>query len=86
MLKLDHPQVNLMTYDGKRLPFADNKFDVVLIVDYVTIKYTKGILNSKKILVISEKYTEKENFFFDKSLYPVIYYGEMPFHYKDVKP
>lgn len=67
----------------KKFLLPSVKFDTVLVLDYVTISKTKGILNAKKILVISEKYTQLPKYFYDKSLYNVIYYGEMPFHYKD---
>lgn len=60
-----------------------HKFDTILVLDYMTIKETKGLLNAKKILVISEKYTADPDYFYDKKLYNVDYYGEMPFHYKD---
>ena len=59
------------------------KIHNALVVDYMTISRTKGRINAKKILVISEKYTESERFFYDKNLYNVSYYGEMPFHYRD---
>ena len=59
------------------------KFDVALVVDYMTISRTKGIINAKKLLVISEKHTESERFFYNKDKYNVEYYGEMPFHYRD---
>jgi hypothetical protein len=59
------------------------KFDTVLILDYMTIHFMKGILRANKILVISEKYTDLPQYFLSKSLYNVEYYGEMPFHYKD---
>lgn len=58
-------------------------FDTVLVVDYVTIGEIKGIIRARKILVISEKYTELPQYFLSKSLYNVEYFGEMPFHYKD---
>jgi hypothetical protein len=68
----------------KRSSIIKEKFDTVLIVDYNTIRQTRGVLNTKKIIVISEKYTEIPDYFYNKSLYNVTYYGEMPFHYKDV--
>lgn len=61
------------------------KFDTILVLDYMTIKHTKGLINSKKILVISEKYTSDSQYFYDKKLYNVKYYGEMPWHYRDYK-
>lgn len=60
-----------------------HKFNTILVLDYVTIKETKGLLIADKILVISEKYTSNPDYFYDKNLYNVEYYGEMPFHYKD---
>jgi hypothetical protein len=59
------------------------KFDNLLIVDFVTISHTRGLINAKNLIVISEKYTEDPNFFYRKDLYNVTYYGEMPFHYRD---
>jgi len=61
--------------------FPSLAFDTVLVLDYVTISETRGILRANKILVISEKYTD--SIYYDKSLYNVEYFGEMPFHYKD---
>jgi hypothetical protein len=60
-------------------------FDTILILDYVTIFELKGILRAKKILVISEKHTDNPEYFLSKDLYNVEYYGEMPFHYKDIE-
>jgi len=59
------------------------KFNTVLVLDYNTINHTRGILRADKIIVISEKYTER--YFFSKTKYNVTYYGEMPFHYRDIK-
>jgi hypothetical protein len=59
-------------------------FDTILILDYMTIFKVRGIINAKKILVISEKFTENPKYFLNKSLYNVTYYGEMGFHYKDI--
>jgi hypothetical protein len=59
------------------------KLDIVLVLDYGTIRETKSILNANKILVISEKYTDRNEYFYEKHMYNVEYYGEMPFHYKD---
>jgi len=61
------------------------KLDTVLVLDYETIRETKGILNANKILVISEKYTDRPEYFYEKDKYNVEYYGEMPFHYKDIE-
>ena len=59
------------------------KFDIVLVLDYMTINKTIGLINADKIIVISEKYTAHPEYFYKKDLYNVEYYGEMPFHYKD---
>jgi hypothetical protein len=68
----------IQTTKGKILRM---KFDTVLVIDYNTIKETRGLLRAEKIIVISEKHTE--SYFYNKALYNVTYYGEMPFHYKD---
>lgn len=57
------------------------RFDTVLVLDYNTIGHTLGLLAADKIIVISEKYTDK--YFYRKDIYNVTYYGEMPFHYRD---
>ena len=72
---------NIKCINKSALP--SKKFDTVLVLDYMTIAKTKGLINSKKLLVISEKYTEQEIYFYKKDLYNVEYYGEMPFHYRD---
>lgn len=59
------------------------KFDTVLVLDYNTIGHTLGLLVADKIIVISEKYTDK--YFYRKDIYNVVYYGEMPFHYRDIE-
>lgn len=59
------------------------EFDTVLILDYMTINQVKGIIRANNIIAISEKHLDNPEYFLDKSLYNVIYYGEMPFHYKD---
>jgi hypothetical protein len=68
------------------------KFDKLLITDYGTIVKTRGLILTKdfnsKILILSDLHTDKPEFTIDKSLYPkgsVIYYGEMPFVYKDIQ-
>lgn len=69
----------------KKSELMRKKFDTVLVLDYHTIKETRGLLNAKKILVISEKHTDNKLYFYDKKLNNVTYYGEMPFHYRDVE-
>jgi hypothetical protein len=59
------------------------EFDTVLVLDYNTINHTRGLLRADKIIVISEKYTDR--YFYSKTKYNVTYYGEMPFHYRDIK-
>ena len=59
------------------------RIDTALVVDYMTISKTKGLMNCEKIIVISEKHTSNPRYFYDKNRYNVEYYGEMPFHYKD---
>lgn len=59
------------------------KFDKVLILDYGSISRLKGILVSKEIIILSDLYTDTEEFMFRKDLYNTTFYGEMPFVYKD---
>lgn len=59
------------------------QFDRALVLDFGTIPQIKGLIRVKDLIVLSEKKTEDPEFFFSKDLYPVTYYGEMPFHYKD---
>jgi len=61
------------------------EFDNLLVLDFVTISKTKGIIRAKKLTVISEKHTEDPKYFYRKDWYNVTYYGEMPFHYRDKK-
>ena len=68
------------------------KFDRVLIVDYGTIIKVRGLINilnsNSKIIITSDLHTNNSNYIINKSLYPdgcVIYYGEMPFIYKDIQ-
>jgi hypothetical protein len=93
LLRLIRDRYNLEGLDGfetnivnrRRAGIIKEKFETVLVLDYNTIRKTRGLLNAKRIIVISEKHTDLPEYFFDKSLYNVIYYGEMPFHYRDVK-
>jgi hypothetical protein len=59
-------------------------FDKVLVLDYATINVTRGLIKTKEIIVISDLHTDDPNYFYNKSLYNVTYYGEMPFVYKDI--
>jgi hypothetical protein len=60
-----------------------HKFKTLLVLDYMTIFKTKGLINADKIIVISEKHTADPSYFYSKDLYDVEYYGEMPWHYRD---
>jgi hypothetical protein len=59
-------------------------FDKLLVLDYATIRETKGLLKAKEIIVISDLHTDNPDYMYDKKLNNVTYYGEMPFVYKDV--
>jgi len=65
--------------------FKHYKFNRVLILDFGTIPPMQQFLknNCKELTVVSELHTENPKLFFDKNVYPVTYYGEMPFVYKD---
>lgn len=67
----------------KRYKLMYEQFDRALVLDFGTISEIRGLIRVKDLIVISEKKTEDPNFFFRKDLYPVTYYGEMPFHYRD---
>ncbi len=59
------------------------QFKNLLVLDYITIFETRGLIRADNLVVISEKKTEDPNYFYRKDWYNVTYYGEMPFHYKD---
>jgi hypothetical protein len=59
------------------------KFGKALVIDYSTINKTRGLLVAKDLIVISEKNTDDSEYMYNKNLYNVTYYGEMPFQYKD---
>lgn len=61
------------------------KFNTVLVFDYATIKKTKGLINADKILVVSDALTTNLDYLYSKKAQNVIYYGEMPFQYKDYR-
>lgn len=67
----------------RRIKLVQIRFENALVVDYSTIYMTKGLFCPKKLIVISEKYTEDKDYFYRKDWYNVTYYGEMPFHYRD---
>ena len=58
-------------------------FDRVLVLDFATIRETRGLIRTKELIVISDLHTSDPNYFYRKDLYNVKYYGEMPFVYKD---
>lgn len=61
------------------------EFDKVLVIDYSTIRKTKGILRANEIIVVCDNFTNDSNYMYNKGLYNVTYYGEMPFNYRDKK-
>jgi hypothetical protein len=78
-----------LNYDGNIITMPlrmliRRKFGKALVLDYSTINKTRGILVAKDLIVISEKNTDDREYMYDKNLYNVTYYGEMPFHYKDI--
>ena len=80
---IDETCFNNIIYISK-YRLVQERLNTVLVLDYGTIRETKGLLNANKILVISEKYTDNPDYFYHKLFYNVEYYGEMPFHYKDI--
>lgn len=61
------------------------KFDVVLSHSSRTVNRTKGLITTKKLMVIADQFLDNPNYFYAKNLYDVTYYGEMPYHYKDIE-
>jgi hypothetical protein len=59
------------------------KFGKALVIDYSTINKTRGLLVAKDLIVICEKKTDDPEYMYNKNLYNVTYYGEMPFQCKD---
>jgi hypothetical protein len=59
------------------------KFKKLLIVDFVTISKTRGIIRADEVVVITESFTDDKFHTYSKDLYNVEYYSEMPFEYKD---
>ena len=66
-----------------RISLIRMRFEKVLVLDYGTIPKVRGLVQAKKIVVISEKHTNDPRFMFRKDLYDVVYYGEMNFEYRD---
>jgi len=61
------------------------KFNRVLILDSLTIYNTRGLLRVNKIYSISDNKTNTFQYMYNKNLYDVTYYGEMPFEYRDIE-
>jgi hypothetical protein len=61
------------------------KFNKVLVLDYWTIKNTRGLIRCNELIVISEKHTDDSHYMYSKLYTNVTYYGEMPFEYRDEK-
>jgi hypothetical protein len=78
--KIEKFEKNFMTIMWPEL--NNFSFGTSLILDFGTMYKVKDKLNSKQIIVISEKYTDDQRFFIDHS--NITYYGEMPFQYKDI--
>jgi hypothetical protein len=68
----------------KKYDIIKYRFRKVLVIDYSTIKKTKGLLVADEIFVITEYFTQYPDYFYDKNIYNVTYYTEMPFEYCDV--
>jgi hypothetical protein len=69
-----------------RIPLGDFlrfKLGRVLVVDFVTVNKTRGILKADEVIVISESFTNERDHTYSKNFYKVTYYSEMPFEYKD---
>ena len=64
-----------------KLDLLKHKFNNVVILDYGTIPHIRGILRANQVLIVSEDTQEK--YWLDKVKYNAMYYGEMPFVYKD---
>lgn len=60
------------------------KFGKALVIDYSTINKTRGLLVAQDLIVICEKNTNDPEYMYNKNLYNVKYYGEMPFQCKDL--
>ena len=70
---------------GHRNMLLRKKFDVVLSHSTGTVKNTKGLINTKKLLVLCDYWLDNPEYFYGKDIYNVTYYGEMPFQYKDIQ-
>lgn len=69
----------VMNYDE----FKRINFDKVLVLDFGSIPIINTYINSKEIIVVSELHTDNPVYMFKKNQ-NAIYYGEMPFVYKDI--
>jgi hypothetical protein len=61
------------------------RFGRLLTLDYGSVHKLKGLISTRDLIVITEVKPDDEDMIFSKELYPVTYYGEMPFHYWDVE-
>jgi len=69
---------------GKQFSFLTQAtFNRLLVLDYGTIPNTRGVLRAEELIVLSDLHTEKKEFFYSKDVSNAIYYGEMPYVYKD---
>lgn len=55
------------------------RFQTILVLDYNTIHFTRGLILANKIVVIQEKRTHLKEYQYDDKICNCIYYGEMPF-------
>jgi len=69
----------------KRRDLLRCQFNRLLALDYGSMDKLKGLVATKELLIITEVMPHQKELILRKDLYPVTYYGEMPFHYWDVK-
>ena len=60
------------------------KFDKVLILNAGVIKRVKGLLVNCRITIVSDRFTDNPDYMLTNDIYDVVYYGEMPFEYRDI--
>lgn len=80
---LEDFEENVITMPRKNL--LRSRFGRLLALDYGSMDKLKGLVCTKELLIITEVMPHQERLIFSKKLYPVTYYGEMPFHYWDEK-
>jgi len=69
----------------RRNALVRKRFDVTLSHSTGTVYNTKGIINTKELMVLCDYFLDNPDYFYSKALYNVTYYGEMPFQYKDLQ-